>query len=191
MKKMYRCKRSVQGRRRSSASKRLRPRRRLPPLAHCSLLSSAKTLPTRNSSAMASTACRRFCSGLFANSSTGGTHRQEPISPLAQAYGLRKIGCGLDEQWQADLVEKRRLKWGLGRTKFLLVVLDLFSRQAMAQVMASTSGVNVTGGFRRIVEARGQAPAKLQTNQKREFFNTTFKIIVESAAFAIFLSTAS
>ncbi|XP_068711975.1 uncharacterized protein [Montipora foliosa] len=85
------------------------------------------------------------------------------------AYG------GLDEQWQADLLEELRLKWGLGRTKFLLVVLDVFSPQAMAQVMASKSGINVTGVFRRIVKARGQAPAKLQTNQKREFFNTTFQ----------------
>ena len=82
----------------------------------------------------------------------------------------------LDQQWQADLVEERRLRWGLGRSKFLLTVIDVFSRQAMVGVTFNKTGAAVLRVFKKLVEEQrgGKTPMYLQTDEGKEFFNKQF-----------------
>ena len=82
----------------------------------------------------------------------------------------------IDDQWQADLVEERKLKWGLGRKKFLLTVIDVFSRQAMVGVTFNKTGAAVLRAFKKLVDEQhdGKTPWALQTDQGKEFFNKEF-----------------
>ncbi|XP_068714499.1 uncharacterized protein [Montipora foliosa] len=96
--------------------------------------------------------------------------------PSAQFDRSPTLVDGLDTQWQADLVEERKLKWGLGRRKFLLTVIDVFSRQAMVGVASNKSALAVLRAFKKLVDEQrhGRTPRYLQTDQGKEFFNKEF-----------------
>ena len=80
---------------------------------------------------------------------------------------------GLNHQWQLDLVDLH----ARGRQKgnrFILTKIDLFSRQADAEVLASKSSVHVLNGFKKIVERNGR-PHIVQTDEGKEFVNKYFQ----------------
>ena len=80
---------------------------------------------------------------------------------------------GLNHQWQLDLVDLH----ARGRQKgnrFILTKIDLFSRQADAEVLSSKSSVHVLNGFKKIVERNGR-PHVVQTDEGKEFLNKYFQ----------------
>lgn len=72
--------------------------------------------------------------------------------------------------WQADLVDFQH-----GPYKFILTVIDVFSKKADAEPITSKSGVKVSDAFRKIGERWGEYPVRLQTDKGKEFFNVSFQ----------------
>ena len=83
----------------------------------------------------------------------------------------------IDEQWQADLMDVSWWKQYNDGVCFLLVVVDVLSRYAWAIPLKDKSASSVTSAFSSII-ALGRVPAKLQTDQGKEFLNRSFKSLM-------------
>ena len=82
----------------------------------------------------------------------------------------------IDEQWVVDLIEVQTLAKQNKGYRYILVVIDAFSKHAWAQPIKKKTGKDVTNAFAKILkEARGKKPQTLQTNADKELYNQTFQ----------------
>ena len=80
------------------------------------------------------------------------------------------ITAGIDQQWQADLVDLSNISSSNKGNKFLLTVIDCFSRYAWARTLKNKKGESVRDALESIF-AEGRVPKYLHTDQGREFRN--------------------
>lgn len=125
--------------------------------------------------------------------SLGGVKRFAQLQkvPLAQArkalqsslaYTLHKprrqnfptapvVVFGIDEQWAADLVEVQTLaKYNKG-VRYILTVVDVFSKYAWVRTLKKKTGDEVVKAFTSIFR-EGRQPQRLQTDDGKEFYNS-------------------
>ena len=85
----------------------------------------------------------------------------------------KTLSTGIDDLWQADLVDLTSLSAHNGGHKFVLTVIDVFSKFAWARPLKNKSGAALTEAFASIVRSR--KPNFLQTDKGTEFLNATFQ----------------
>jgi len=78
----------------------------------------------------------------------------------------------IDEQWQADLVDLQDFSRKNAGNKYILTVIDIFSKYAWAVPIKNKTAKSVVEAFVKIFRQR--IPIKLQTDQGKEFVNHTF-----------------
>ena len=79
---------------------------------------------------------------------------------------------GLDDQWVADLIEVQPLaKYNKG-IRYLLTVIDVFSKYAWVQPLKNKTGPSVVEALETIVD-EGRKPVRLQTDKGKEFYDKT------------------
>ena len=93
---------------------------------------------------------------------------------VTRPYRTNKI----DGQWQADLVEMIEFHNVNDGYRYLLTVVDLFSRYAWARPIKSKNAADVTLAFRSILSQDRRKPKKLQTDNGREFENAPFQLML-------------
>ena len=79
----------------------------------------------------------------------------------------------IDEQWTADLIEVINISKQNKGYKYLLTVVDVFSKYAWVEPIKNKTGQAVTEAFEKILK-QGRKPIQLQTDDGREFYNKTF-----------------
>ena len=77
--------------------------------------------------------------------------------------------------WQADLVEMIPYAEENDDIRYMLTVIDVFSRYAWARPLKRKTGDRVKQAFNEIFLQDGNMPANLQTDQGKEFENDTFQ----------------
>ena len=82
----------------------------------------------------------------------------------------RYIVHDIDEQWQADLADVSLIAKQNKGYRFLLTVIDIFSRYAWVRPLRTKTGKEVAAAFKDIF-AEGRIPRRVQTDQGREFEN--------------------
>jgi hypothetical protein len=80
---------------------------------------------------------------------------------------------GIDRQWQTDLIEMIPFAKENKGYKYILVAIDVFSRQAFAQPLKSKKSLDVLEGFE--VMTKDRKPHSLQSDKGKEFLNTKFQ----------------
>jgi hypothetical protein len=91
--------------------------------------------------------------------------------PARKRYNTRPYKtAGIDQQWQADLVEMIPYHRYNNGYKYMLTVIDLFSRYAWALPIKDKTGKILAAAFKKIF-AEGRKPQRLQTDAGREFDN--------------------
>lgn len=93
-------------------------------------------------------------------------HRQARKKYPTRHYVVHDI----DEQWQADLAEVGLIANYNEGYRYILTVIDIFSRYAWARPLKSKRGEDVAHAFKTIFE-EGRIPKRIQTDQGREFQN--------------------
>lgn len=94
--------------------------------------------------------------------------------PVRRKFTRRRyVTSGLNRQWQADLVEMQPLSRQNKGHRYLLTVIDIFSRYAYARALKDKTGPEVAKALASIIEKdnNGIAPNFLQTDQGKEFYN--------------------
>lgn len=87
---------------------------------------------------------------------------------------------GLDAVWQIDLADLHKSKGQRGAYAFALTAVDVFSRRGDAEPVFDKSSNNVTKAFKTICERRGVYPVRVQSDQGKEFMNSTFSDFCKS-----------
>lgn len=85
----------------------------------------------------------------------------------------RVITKGIDDLWQADLVEMGNYSKANKGYRFMLTVIDTFSKYAWGEALKSKNASDVYRAFETILKA-GRIPKNLQTDDGKEFFNKEF-----------------
>ena len=100
--------------------------------------------------------------------------RRERIIPLYK-----------DKTWSADLIDKSSLCKNKNNCKYILTVIDIFTKYAWAIPLKNKSGLSITNGFKTILSegpqggSESQQPEKLCVDRGNEFYNKTFKPLLK------------
>ena len=97
--------------------------------------------------------------------------------PIRRRFPKRRvISYGIDNIWAADLVEMGKFsKWNKG-IKYLLMVIDVFSKFGWIRPLKDKRGQTVADAFRSIFRERARRkPKMLWTDKGSEFFNEIMK----------------
>lgn len=107
---------------------------------------------------------------------------KELHKPVRKNYPRRHvISKGLDDLWQADLVEMIPYARENKGNKYLLTVIDVFSKYAWAEPVKTKSANDVTTAMTKIFKL-GRVPHNLQTDNGKEFYNSKFTILMTQYA---------
>lgn len=91
----------------------------------------------------------------------------------------RVIIKGLHDLWQADLVEMQSFLKFNRNYRYILVVINTFSKFVWALPVKSKSGKDVTAAMKKILIDAKTPPKNLQTDRGKEFFNRSFQDLME------------
>lgn len=98
--------------------------------------------------------------------------------PIRKNFKRRKtIIKGIDDLWQSDLGQMDMYASNNKNFKFILIVIDCFSKYLWAKPLKNKSGEEVTKAFNLILKER--CPQNLQTDQGKEFFNSKFNELMQ------------
>ena len=100
---------------------------------------------------------------------------------------MKTLTIKIDEQWQADLMDVSWFAKENDNVKYLLVVIDIFSRFGWAYPLTDKSANSVSSAIKKLL--RDRKPNKLQTDQGKEFVNSTFKQLMKENDVNFFTTT--
>ena len=89
----------------------------------------------------------------------------------------KTITPGIDDLWQADLVEMREFADFNSGYNYLLCVIDCYSKYAWTEAMKTKTGAETAKAFEKIFE-QGRIPQNLQFDQGKEFYNDKVKSLL-------------
>lgn len=104
---------------------------------------------------------------------------EELHKPARRNYQRRRFTVrGLDETWQADLVEMQPYAKENKGYKYLLTVIDIFSKYAWAVPVKQKTGSEVASAMKSVLQ-QGRIPKNLHTDRGKEFYNTSFQSLMK------------
>ena len=83
----------------------------------------------------------------------------------------------IDEIWAADLIDMQAFSKDNNRIKYLLTVIDIFSKFVGIVPLKRKTGQEVANAFSRILKER--RPSKMWVDKGREFYNKDVQKLVE------------
>jgi transposase InsO family protein len=99
--------------------------------------------------------------------------------PVRRRFVRRKIySRGIDYLWQADLADVGQLASSNDGYRYLLTVVDVFSKRAWAVPLKKKDAASVTEAFDGLLLRVGRQPTKLQTDKGKEFVNAPFQAML-------------
>lgn len=106
------------------------------------------------------------------------TLAKELHAPARRHYRRRRtVTLGIDDIWQADLVEMHPLASKNKKHNYILTVIDTFSKYGMAVPVKNKTALLVAEAFKGLLKTR--QPRNLQTDRGLEFFNKVFKKLMD------------
>ena len=108
------------------------------------------------------------------------TIANELHAPARRNFERRKVFMkGIDETWQADLVDMQKYSQFNKGFKYLLTVIDNLSKFAWAIPLKNKSGDELQKSFQKLF-SKGRIPKNLHVDQGTEFYNQKVKRVLES-----------
>ena len=99
--------------------------------------------------------------------------------PLRRRYPRNRVySHGIDFIWQIDLVDLSRFARFNKGHKFILTVIDVFSKYSWAVPLKNKTGVTLVKAFKRILK-EGRCPYKVHADQGTEFTNRNFQALLK------------
>lgn len=103
----------------------------------------------------------------------------EIYKPARRNYPRRKVVVGgIDETWQADLVDMQKYSQLNKGFNFLLTVIDVVSKFAWTIPIKHKSGQDVTAALESIFKTK-RIPKKIQADDGIEFYNKNVKNLLK------------
>lgn len=104
------------------------------------------------------------------------------IHKAARRNFLRRsvILKGIEDLWQADLMDMQNLRKYNKGYNYILIVIDCFSKYAWAEPLKLKNKFEVSRAFEHILLSSRQNPVNLQTDKGSEFYNNTFQTLMRT-----------
>ena len=80
-----------------------------------------------------------------------------------------------DNIWGADLADMQLVSKFNKGFRFLLCILDIFSRQAWVVPLKGKKGISIVNVFQKILDDSNRKPNKIWVDEKSEFYNSYLK----------------
>ena len=98
------------------------------------------------------------------------------INLLLKILKKRKVYSQFkDNIWGVDLADMQSLSKKNKGIKYLLCVIDLYSKYAFVIPLENKKGISVTNGFNKIIKQSNRKPNKIWVDQGRAFYNNVFQ----------------
>ena len=101
---------------------------------------------------------------------------QELHKPIIKTFKKRTVYLGFrDNIWRADLADMQLISKFDKGFRFLLCVIDIFSKYARVVPLKNKKGITTTNAFRKILKESNRKPNKIWVDKGSEFYNSSFK----------------
>ena len=101
---------------------------------------------------------------------------EELHKPIIKNFEKRKVHAALkDNIWGTDLADMQLLSRYNTGIRFLLCVIDIFSKYAWVVPLKDKKGVSIVTGFQSILKQSNRKPNKIWVDKGSEFYNASFK----------------
>ena len=80
-----------------------------------------------------------------------------------------------DNIWGVDLADMQSLSRKNKGIKYLLCVIDLYSKYAFVVTLKDKKGISIANAFNKIITQSNRKPNKIWVDQRGEFYNNVFK----------------
>ena len=115
-------------------------------------------------------------SGINTIKSSSSILADELHKPIIKKFEKRKVYSQLkDNIWGVDLAEKKSLSRKNKGIKYLLCVIDLYSKYAFVIPLKDKKGISILNAFDKIIKQYNRKPNKIWVDQGGEFYNNIFK----------------
>ena len=95
---------------------------------------------------------------------------------LAVLYKKRTVySRSKDHIWGANLADMQLISKFNKGFRFLLCVIDIFSKYAWVVPLKDKKGVSIVHAFQKILKESNQKPTKIWVDKGSEFYNNSFK----------------
>ena len=96
--------------------------------------------------------------------------------PIIKKFKKRKVYSQFkDNIWGVDLADMQSLCRKNKGIKYLLCVIDLYSKYAFVIPLKDKKGISILNAFNKIVKQSNRKPNKIWVDQGSEFYNNNFK----------------
>src|SRR6218665_2202756 len=104
---------------------------------------------------------------------------EELYRPVVRRFPKRRVVVrGIDEIWAADLADMQALAKDNDGFKYLLTVLDTFSKYGWIVPLEDKTGKSTADGFAKILASSRRKPGKVWVDKGKEFYNKDVKKLV-------------
>lgn len=105
---------------------------------------------------------------------------EEIHKPARKHFKRRKVVIkGFDDLWQIDLVDMSAYSQQNRGFKFLLTVIDCFSKYSWAIPTKDKSAISVTNAMKKVFNQGFRFPKHIQSDDGLEFFNKNFSALMK------------
>ena len=99
--------------------------------------------------------------------------------PIRRKFTKRYVFANnVDDIWAADLVEMQSFARSNKGYKYLLMIIDVFSKYGWVVPLKTKTGIEVADAFQHLWETQ-KPPLKLWTDKGKEFYNKTMKRLLQ------------
>lgn len=86
---------------------------------------------------------------------------------------------GYKDLWQIDLAEMQQYAGENDGYRYIVVCINCYSKYVYTRAVKSKTGVEVTNAMKSVIEEAAYTPANLQSDQGKEFYNSTFQALMK------------
>ena len=101
---------------------------------------------------------------------------KELHKPIIRKFWKGKVSSGFgDNIWGADLADMQLISKFNKGFRFLLCVIDIFSKYAWVVPLKDKKGISIVNAFQKILKESDRKPNKIWVDKGSEFYNNSFK----------------
>ena len=100
---------------------------------------------------------------------------EELHKPIIKKNSLKSFFGFKDNIWGADLADMQLISKFNKGFRFLLCVIDIFSKYAWVVPLKDKKGVSIVNAFEKVLDKSGRKPNKIRYGKGSELYDSSFK----------------
>ena len=105
---------------------------------------------------------------------------EELHKPIIKKFRKRKVYSAFkDKIWGADLADMQLISKFNKGFRFLLCVIDIFTKYAWVVPLKDKKGTSIVNAFQKILKQSARKPNKIWVDKGSEFYNSSFKKLLQ------------